>query len=297
MLRPIQICLAAVLSVYLFAGPAGNAAEGRPGVKDAPTNPFFIMDTCMRGIEPDTAEARVELLAEFGCAGYGGTIDDAAGMRQALEAKGMKLFNIYTGAGIDTGQYDSKLEGAIKALEGSGTVVWLFLRSKKFRPSDPAGDASGVRTVRKIADLAARSGLRVALYPHVNNWVERVEDAVRVVEKVDRDNVGVTFNLCHFLKVDREENVIRALRLARPHLFFVSINGADRDGQDWTTLIQTLDRGTYDVRIVLDELKRLDYKGPIGLQGYAIKGDVRDNLARSMAAWRRLSKETAHDSP
>ncbi len=35
------------------------------------------------------------------------------------------------------------------------------------------------------------------------------------------------------------------------------------------------------------------YTGPIGLQAYAIKGDMRDNLQRSMAAWRKLSDRLA----
>ena len=266
---------------------------GPMAADDALANPFFIMDTAMRSLKPNTPEARIQLLDELDCDGYGGTLADAADMGQMLRAKGMKLFNVYAGADIDADQINPKLVDAIEALKGSDTAIWLFLKSKKYKPSDPAGDDDGVRAIRKIADLADKSGLRVVLYPHIKNWVERVEDAVRVVEKVDRKNVGVTFNLCHFLKVDKEENVIPALRLAGPHLMFVSINGADRDGKDWQTLIQTLDRGTYDVRNVLAELKRLDYTGPIGFQGYAIKGDVRDNATRTMDAWRRLSSETA----
>ena len=45
-------------------------------------------------------------------------------------------------------------------------------------------------------------------------------------------------------------------------------------------------------------LKKLDavgYEGPIGLQCYNVKGDIIDNLARSMKAWRafqaRLEQE------
>ena len=35
-------------------------------------------------------------------------------------------------------------------------------------------------------------------------------------------------------------------------------------------------------------LKSKGYQGPVGLQCYAIKGDVRDNLNRSKEAWDRL---------
>ena len=80
---------------------------------------------------------------------------------------------------------------------------------------------------REIADVAARSGLRVALYPHKGSYVERVEDAVRLAKKIDRKNLGVSFNLCHFLWVDDAKNLELRLKEARPYLMAVSINGAD----------------------------------------------------------------------
>ena len=70
-----------------------------------------------------------------------------------------------------------------------------------------------------------------------------------------------------------------------PHLFVVSINGADHEG-DWDRLIQTLDRGEYDVFALLSLLKKLGYDGPIGLQCYNIQGDIRENLTRSIGAWK-----------
>ena len=38
-------------------------------------------------------------------------------------------------------------------------------------------------------------------------------------------------------------------------------------------------------------LGELDYAGPIGLQGYGIKGDCRANLKRSITAWRKMQKK------
>ena len=67
----------------------------------------------------------------------------------------------------------------------------------------------------------------MALYPHMGMYVARVEDALRLAKKIDRKNVGVSFNLCHFLKLDDEKNVERRLKEAMPYLFAVSINGAD----------------------------------------------------------------------
>jgi len=57
---------------------------------------------------------------------------------------------------------------------------------------------------------------------------------------------------------------------------------------DWKRLIQTLDRGSFDVARMLRTLKRLNYKGAVGLQCYAIPGDARDILTRSIGGWRKL---------
>jgi hypothetical protein len=73
---------------------------------------------------------------------------------------------------------------------------------------------------------------------------------------------------------------------AAPHLFCVSINGADSGGGN---AIQTLDKGSYDVRIVLQKLHAVGYKGPIGLQCYNIKGDPKTLLTGSMSAWKKLN--------
>lgn len=77
------------------------------------------------------------------------------------------------------------------------------------------------------------------------------------------------------------------------HLFLVSINGADQGDtkrMGWDRLVQPLDRGDFPINEFLTTLKRLGYDGPIGLQCYAIKGDIRDNLRSSMRAWRQLTK-------
>ena len=51
-----------------------------------------------------------------------------------------------------------------------------------------------------------------------------------------------------------------------------------------------VDQGSFDVAAFLKTLKELGFRGPIGLQCYGIGGDAREHLARSMAAWRKLSK-------
>ncbi len=201
------------------------------------------------------------------------------------------MFSIYVGACVDSGKpaYDPALAKAIAQLKGRPTIIWLTVTGGT--PSSTALDDRAVAIVREVADMAAKSNLRVALYPHVGFYVARIEDALRLSKKAGRKNLGVTFNLCHFLKLDDEKNLERRLNDAAPHLFLVSINGADQGSttqMGWDRLIQTLDRGTFPVQRVLKALDQCGYTGPVGLQCYAIPGDRRENLRRSMAAWQKL---------
>jgi len=103
------------------------------------------------------------------------------------------------------------------------------------------------------------------------------------------------FNLCHWLRVDKQRDYQSLLKRAMPRLWAVSINGADSrdDKPGWDHYIQPLDKGSFNVAALLATLKELGYKGPIGLQCYGIGGDAREHLARSMIAWRKLSMPLA----
>ena len=44
-------------------------------------------------------------------------------------------------------------------------------------------------------------------------------------------------------------------------------------------------------KILFAALKKLNFKGPVGLQCYAVRGDKRTNLKNSMAAWKKTLDE------
>jgi sugar phosphate isomerase/epimerase len=277
----------------MLQGDHGPVAYRNIRLAPAGPNPFFAMDTGTKDDKHQTAKEQVEMIKKLGYDGIGPTGDAGlAEMVQELDKNNLRCFAVYMGVNIDPNQqkYDPKLKEAMEILKGRNTILWLFVLSQKHKPSSPEGDARAVEIIREIADMAAQYKLRVALYPHYGFWVERVEDALRVVKKVDRKNVGVTFNLCHWLRVDDEKNMQPLIKAAMPYLFVVTINGADGGGKDWKQLIQTLDRGSFDMQRFLKTLKDSGYTGPIGLQGYGIGGDANDNLKRSMSAWRQLSE-------
>ena len=127
------------------------------------------------------------------------------------------MFSIYLAVWLDPAQaaVRPRAEDGHRATQGPGYLIWL--PSSGGKPSSDDLDDRAVTIFREIADMAAHSGLRVALYPHKGSYVERVEDAVRLAKKVDRKNVGVSFNLCHFLWVDDAQNLERRLKEAEPY--------------------------------------------------------------------------------
>ncbi len=275
----------------MLQGDHGPVAYRNIRIEPAGPSPFFAFDNAATDEKHKTPREQAALLGELGYDGIssrGG--EHLPEMAKELDKHGLRLFSVYLGINIDPDQpaYGPELLDAIEVMKGGNGMLWLFLRSKILKPSDPAGDDRAVKIIRDIADKAAKANLRIALYPHHAFWLERVEDCLRIAKKVDRKNVGATFNLCHWLRVDDEKNMKSLIEKAMPHLFVVTINGADSGGKDWKTLIQTLDRGTFDMQRFLKTLYDAGFSGPIGFQGYGIGGDARDNLKRTMNAWREL---------
>ena len=116
-----------------------------------------------------------------------------------------------------------------------------------------------------------------------NCYAERMEDVLRLAKKADRPNVGVTFTFCHFLAVDDAANLNRVLRMAKPYLTMVTINGTSGyDPQNRAGWIQTLDEGDYDVSKVLVALRKLDYQGPIGILDHRSDLDAEESLKENL---------------
>jgi len=255
-------------------------------------NPFFAMDTGTQDATHKTPAEQVALVKEVGFAGAGPIYHNAAELQQwlaALDQNRLKMFALYLELRLDDVAASlASIKEAAAALRGRDTLLWIYVTDKRGAAFATNDDAVAVQALREISGYAQDAGLRVALYPHTGFVVQRVEDAVRLAGKVDRKNLGVTFNLCHWLMVDGKD-LAATLKAAQPYLFCVTINGADAGGTSWKELIQPLDRGTYDVSQVLRLLRGMKYVGPIGLQHYGIGGDARENLEHSMEGWKRLS--------
>lgn len=269
------LLLTAVVSTYVHA--------------EEPFHPFFAYKNSMENKVPGIEE-QAAILADLGFDGYDHRELEGLGEAlPALDAKGMKLYTIYFGVDIDMSErpYNPGLDAALPLLKDRGTVLWCHVHSNRFHPSDPAGDADAVPILQGLADKVAPFGVRVAPYPHVKFWVETPEDTARLADKVNRRNFGTSFNLYHWkvLEGERKRPLQEVAQRLAPKLMVLSVNGDEGK----TIAIGPLEEADMEEYCdVLAAFRAAGYRGPVGLQCYAIEADPRVHLKQSMDVWKKI---------
>ena len=270
---PLVLVLLSVSPAYSADSPATFAPE------------FFAFENGV--VRIGATEEQIKVLKKLGYDSLGSAKphDLPARLRVHQEAD-LEISSLYLGGKIgankDVHAINPAIPEAIRQLKGQDTIIELFVQG-----SQENTDGEAVAFVREVADLAKASGLRVVLYPHAGFYVDTLGDALRIAELSDRDNVGVMFNLCHFLKVEPQSDLRETLENAGDLLWRVSTCGADVDGTNWGALIQPLDKGSFDQASFLRMLREIGFSGDVGLQCYSVPGDPKENLDRSIVAWRQ----------
>ena len=246
---------------------------------------FLAFDNGLTDLKSPKEQAA--LLSELGYDGLLGRPGNHAEVLKALDEYKLKLGATYIT--LNATETDcpipDRLITEIKILKGRDTILWLAVNGQ-------STDAIVVRAIQEVCDLGKELGLEVVLYPHTNFHTDTVESCLRLLRQSERDNLGVTFNLCHFLKQNDPADLGRTLKAAAPHLRMVSINGADTGDtrkMNWGRLIRPLGEGSYDVEEALQALTDVGYQGPVGLQCYGIKQPAKSHLATSMQAWKKFT--------
>lgn len=246
---------------------------------------FVAMHTALGG---GTVAQRVGLAHELEFDGVAWSLDRLTEVRRECEARGGDLLSAYAVLDLDEDRTASlpPVRAAIDALAAGPGMLWLALRHGSAAAGDPAGEEAATAALRSLLQHARTRGVEIALYPHHGFWLENTEQALGLCARIDQPQLGVCFNLCHFLRNHDADDPAPLLRRCGPRLFAVTIHGADRAGTDWSTLIRPLGEGDFDLRAFVLTLDAIGFDGPIGLQGYGIKRPAREHLTASMAAWR-----------
>jgi inosose dehydratase len=171
------------------------------------------------GREPTAA---LTLLDEIARLGYEGTqlgvdFPEGAALRQALDARGLRLAEVYaaiptTVDGPAAGARDAAME-RLRLLEaGGGDVLCLAVDGSPDRdgwagradsPETPVlTDAGWVRLVdllHAIADAAATGGHPVVFHPHAATFVETPDEIDRLMSSSDPGRLGLCLDVGHHI--------------------------------------------------------------------------------------------------
>ena len=143
-------------------------------------------------------------------------------------------------------------------LAGGRTLLALRLISSSAhdRPSSPRGDAAAAQAIQDWAGQLAAAGVRLALQPQPGAWLARPEDAVRLVLRINRPNIGLALDLTPLTAPDQPPMEPR-LYLVRNRLWDVTLSAAELDPAALSTRIGP----------AWAVLARLGYGGSVGYTG------------------------------
>jgi sugar phosphate isomerase/epimerase len=278
---------AAAATTALVPAARAQYRYAHPGPKPWP---FYAFDNGLTGIA--TPEAKCKLLKRLGYDGIECHLKPAElpQMLEELDQQQLKLFAVYTTPLLEDPLPDDWRDW-VKLLKGRDTRIEMAIRSRRFKPSDSAGEKQAGALVKRVSDLCADTGPMVSIYPHANHWAERVDDGLRLIRQVQRKNVGTNFNLVHWQWVRQPRPLRDVLQEAMPHLLLVTLNGLKGPATS-RQQIRPLDDSDYDLKSFLSVVRKVGYAGPIGLQCYGITDPPADHLKRSIEAWKALNAAT-----
>ena len=150
------------------------------------------------GVNFGSFEKDAATLKELGYAGVNQVYDPGrTGPLQpridAYEKAGVKVLSLYLSV-VDKPIPEKK----VKPLANSGCFIELTINKR---------GPNTVEAVRDTCAMAEKLGIKVVLYPHHGFSVAKIDDALRLIEEVKHPNLGVMFNLCHYLKNEKAEDL------------------------------------------------------------------------------------------
>ncbi|MFC7336059.1 sugar phosphate isomerase/epimerase family protein [Haloferula chungangensis] len=254
-------------------------------------NPFGVFDFNLRGKTPAEQIASLDGLGYDGLAMQLNTPQRLRTLEAYQAARpdfpllvGFMAFN------LDQPKKSSPahLDRVLAALAAREAPLWIIVQGPKDRRDDI------LKLLRKTVYRCEKAGVQPVLYPHDNTAIESAEEALEILNELDRPEVKLTFHLCHELRAGNGDRLDEIAEKIAPHLVLASISGADAKMQesppkgDWSEAIKPLDKGDYDAARFLRALAAVDYKGPIILHTFGLQKEPASHYRRSAEAYRKM---------
>ncbi len=160
---------------------------------------------------------------------------------------------------------DELLAAMTNAAPGTHLLLQLISNDTSDQPSAPRANAPAAAAVTRLATTAARQGIALLLDPRAGQWMQRIEDCVRVAMRVSQSQVGIIFSLGDWHQTDGDPALLpERLKLAMPRLKAVALSIAMEPAGQWRPVAH--DGSPVDAQPMMKLLKQLGFTGPLLLR-------------------------------
>jgi sugar phosphate isomerase/epimerase len=228
--------------------------------------------------------------------------DRAHAIARLRHDTGLPVLSAYTAVNLSRPQPPGarSVVDTLDLLEPGDTLELALLVGWRVDQSDPTHDALAIDWLGRLLDQARPRGVRLALYPHTNFWLERIDDALRIADALDDPALGITVSGLHWYALNDGDLDHQLARVGR-RLFRAHVSGSRPrpPGQQagLPVTVEPVGQGDFPLRAFHDALDRVGYAGPIGFVGHDMDGHPDDHLRQSLAAWRAVEAQAAPDRP
>jgi hypothetical protein len=165
------------------------------------------------------------------------------------------------------------------------TELWVMLP----QPNEKLKQAEKVEAtaafLAALAKKAGAQGCKIGVYNH-GGWAGEPENMVAVVKVCGEKNVGIIYNLHH--GHDHLAKFDEYLKLMRPHLYSISLNGMEKEGDKKGKKLLVISDGPEDHN-VFKSIVASGFEGPFNILGHT-DDDVEDRLTDNLNGLAHLLK-------
>jgi len=132
------------------------------------------------------------------------------------------------------------------------------------------------RIISEVANIAARYGKDLVIYPHAGMSVATAEIALSYIKELNKPNIYLAVHLCHELAEGYGNRIEEVVKNVAPYIKSATISGAtpselaDKSLPEWYWGIKPLNIGDYDLQPYFNALKANGYTHPIGIHTWGL---------------------------
>ncbi len=151
--------------------------------------------------------------------------------------------------------------------------------------------ADAEQVVGELVDYASEHGVRTAIYPHSYCLINSAEEALPLIEKLNRPDLSMVIHLCHEMRAGNTHRLKDVFAAVAPHVSAMTLSGSDNtiDRTSRRTMthdtIKPLDHGNFDWAEFVADAESAGIHVPTTFINFKILEAPIDYLPRLMAEW------------